>query len=591
MTISQIEIKNIKGISHKCINVQLMANKPNLLIAPNGFGKSSIATAFSSMNTKRIALTEKDYHGENDELMPELNIIFNGYKLTADKTKNEIQQKFNVLVINSGLIPKAKKNFKGSVTPSLEINPITICKTPIKTEFPYKNTESKANFGPNGKILPNISNALKDTRLLDAIEEIDFSKLNQPRIHATLTTSIEKINQQNGTTATILQWILENCDNDFLSVKPLSKIGDRLAQLGLVDSKLTGFLAAYQISCIYLAAPKQFNAALEWLKYTSIKTNYEKLLTNFKSSNWQWAKVEETKKGTLIISFPKAYQLSNGQRDIITLVVHLHKAFYEGSKKPLILVVDEVFDYLDDANLVAFQYYVTSIIDAYKERGQVIYPLILTHLDPGVFFDFCFNKHKLQINHLQVKPTGKSQDTLRLIEARDSQDLIKERLEKHWFHFHKDTCEIPENEWPINLPQEWRFSNKFQSQMHNELTRYIENKNYDPLAACFAVRVAVEKLCYDLLNHGDQQDEFLATKKTKNKIDFAGSTGKEISESFFLLGLIYNTNLHWNQGRDYVSPLATKLSHPTIKQLISGIFDQVCGNKKQNTKPPTPRGQ
>ena len=70
MTISQIEIRNIKGISYECFKVQLKAYKPNLLVAPNGFRKSSVATAFSSMNTKRINLAEKDHHKENDKLAP-----------------------------------------------------------------------------------------------------------------------------------------------------------------------------------------------------------------------------------------------------------------------------------------------------------------------------------------------------------------------------------------------------------------------------------------------------------------------------------------------------------------------------------------
>lgn len=254
---------------------------------------------------------------------------------------------------------------------------------------------------------------------------------------------------------------------------------------------------------------------------------------------------------------------------------------YEGSKKPLILVIDEVFDYLDDANLVAFQYYVTSIIEAYKARDQKIYPIILTHLDPGVFFDFCFNKHKIQINYLQSKPIGKSQDTLRLIEARDNQELIKDRLEMYWFHFHRDQYEIPELEWPNNLHQAWRSSTAFQNYAYNELKRYLECKNYDSIAVCFAVRVAVEKLSYEMLVHEDQKNEFLTTKKTKNKMDFAASTGIDIPESYFLLGLIYNTNLHWSQGRDYVSPLASKLSHPTIKRLIEQVVTAIDNQGEQ----------
>jgi hypothetical protein len=417
---------------------------------------------------------------------------------------------------------------------------------------------------------------------LDVIQDSDLSKFTQVRIQAALTSVIERINQQSGTATEISQWTFESCINDLRSVALLSEMSDRLVQFGLSDSEMDGFFAAYQIASIHSADSKGFVAALEWLKYTSVRAHYESLLSNFKSSNWQWAKIEETKKKKeLIINFPKAHQLSNGQRDIITLVVQLHKTLYEGSKKPLILIIDEVFDYLDDANLVAFQYYITSIIEAYKERGQVIYPIILTHLDPGVFFDFCFNKHKIQINYLQAKSVGKSENTRRLIEARDIQEQIKAQLEKHWFHFHTDTFELSANEWPHNLPQNWRYSEAFHAYTLSELNRYLENKNYDAIGVCFAVRIAVEKLGYSLLPQANQKDKFLEVRKTNNKMDFVAHTGVDIPESYFLLGLVYNTNLHWNQGRDYVSPLSSKLNHPTIKQLISDVANSAFTNGEE----------
>ncbi|MFV0264243.1 MAG: hypothetical protein ACK5JN_17720 [Kluyvera sp.] len=582
MTISQIEIRNIRGISHECFNVQLSAHKPNLLVAPNGFGKSSIATAFSSMNTKRIDLAENDHHKGDETLVPELSITVDGQKLSANRTKNEIRQQFDVLVVNSGLIPKAKKLFKGAVSSTIEVKPIIICKIPEKADFSYKLADAKANFGQNGKILPNIADLLKDQRILDAIKDVDLTKFTQFRIQTAVQAIADMVNKQNGSAAVISQWILDNCIDNLRAVAILNGISERLIKSGAAATEIEGFFAAYQIASLHAADPKTFSAATDWLYYVTVKAHYQDLLTNFKSSTWQWAKVEETKKKKeLVISFPKAHQLSNGQRDIITLVVQLHKTLYESSKKPLILVIDEVFDYLDDANLVAFQYYVTSIIEEYKLRNQIIYPIILTHLDPGVFFDFCFNKHKIQINYLQSMSKGKSQDTLRLIEARDKQALIKDRLEMCWFHFHTDQCEIPEPEWPNNLPQVWRSSAAFQNYAYIELKRYLECKNYDPIAVCFAVRVAVEKLGYEMLTHEDQQNEFLTTKKTKNKMDFAASTGIDIPESYFLLGLIYNTNLHWSQGRDYVSPLASKLSHPTIKRLIEQVVTAVDNQGEQ----------
>lgn len=573
MSISEIEINNIKGISSKIFKVQLLPYKPNLLVAPNGFGKSSIATAFASMNTKRMDLAQKDHYKEDTSLLPELIVTVDGQKLIANNNKNEIRKKFDVLVVNSGLIPKAKKHFKGAVSSDLEVRPITICKIPEKSEFIYKVGDFRTAFGKNGKILPNISELLKCTSLVSALVHLDLSIFTQKRIQSALIKIIERINLQKGDSDGIKQWVQHNCINDLRKIFLISHLSKHLVHLNIIESEVEAYLSAYQIASLHANDSKMFNKAYEWLKYTAIKTHYDELLNSFKSSSWQWAKVEELKqKKTLNITFPMAHQLSNGQRDIITLVIHLHKTLYEGSRNPLILIIDEVFDYLDDANLVAFQYYITTIIEAYRMRSKVIYPIILTHLDPGVFFDFCFNKHKVQINYLQATSAGKSQDTQKLIAARDAQDQIKDRLEKHWFHFHIEDCEIPTHEWPNNLPDSWRKASYFHSYTKSELNRYLSGKTYDPLAVCFAVRVVVEKQGYDLLPRPDQREEFLNNvRKTNNKMDFVARAGIDIPESYFLLGLIYNTNLHWSQGRDYVSPLASKLNHPTIKQLISNI--------------------
>lgn len=71
--------------------------------------------------------------------------------------------------------------------------------------------------------------------------------------------------------------------------------------------------------------------------------------------------------------------ISNGQRDILTFISRLMECHYKESKA-CILVIDEFFDYLDDANLVAFQYYISTLIDSYRKIGELyslFYLLIL----------------------------------------------------------------------------------------------------------------------------------------------------------------------------------------------------------------------
>lgn len=576
MTISIIEIKNIKGIDHKRLEVTVLPNKPNLLVAPNGFGKSSIATAFACMNSRRLTLEKVDHHREDESLVPSLALTFNGDVITADTTRNDIRANLDVTVIRSGLAAKATRINAGKfmqAIASLEVSSIEICTVPAKRAFEYRPAEAKAAFGNNGKILPNITELLKKPLFASAISKVDFSKFSQVKNNAAINAAVDEINRQAGTSEIILQWINDNLIDRLRVITPLNEIAQGLHQLNLVGSQVEAFLAAYQISKLHAANKSYFNDSVARLRYEHTKGKYEELLKGFCSSAWEWAQLKENK-GVLAVLFPKAHQLSNGQRDLLTLVIHMHKALYSDSKKPLLLLIDEVFDYLDDANLVAFQHYVTSLIESYKESGKIIYPVILTHLDPGVFFDFCFNKHKLQISYLLAHSSGKSQNTLRLIAARDEDAVVKDRLEKHWFHYHVENSEVDEAEWPRPLPREWRASDVFHGYARSELDRYLTNKNYDSLAVCFAVRIIIERLTYELLTRVEEKDKFLnEVRMTKNKMTFAASCGVEIPETYFLLGLIYNTNLHWTPGRDYVSPLSNKLNHPTIKSLIKAIAE------------------
>ena len=59
MKIKSVEIINVKGLGHSKFNLDLIPNKPNLLVAPNGFGKSSFGIAFNSLKKNKIELQLK----------------------------------------------------------------------------------------------------------------------------------------------------------------------------------------------------------------------------------------------------------------------------------------------------------------------------------------------------------------------------------------------------------------------------------------------------------------------------------------------------------------------------------------------------
>ena len=58
----------------------------------------------------------------------------------------------------------------------------------------------------------------------------------------------------------------------------------------------------------------------------------------------------------------------------------------------------------------------------------------------------------------------------------------------------------------------------------------------------------------------------------KSKLEFCEENGITISETHYLLGLIYNDDLHWHEQRDYETPLISKLENMTIKKMIQEIF-------------------
>ncbi len=66
MKIKTIEITNVKGIGHHVFNLDLSPNKPSILDAPNGFGKSSFSIAFDSLKRDKIELEDNHYQLKNE---------------------------------------------------------------------------------------------------------------------------------------------------------------------------------------------------------------------------------------------------------------------------------------------------------------------------------------------------------------------------------------------------------------------------------------------------------------------------------------------------------------------------------------------
>lgn len=580
MKIKSIEISNIKGISSFKTECNLSPNKINIFVAPNGFGKTSLSKAFEYLSHSRIDLVDNDIHNSNRALIPQINIEIedtNTYILSADNTKNDIKNQFNVSVINSQLKPNGtNQRYMGrSISKHfLDIEPTILFNTiPAKEKFDYKITSIRNCFGRNKKVLTNIEDFLYKRNLLDKIiSEVEISLIKSATFRNKIKSFVDEINQQNGKAEDIIVWIEQHIENFLNQYPDIKKLVEIILSFGFqgYDTLGTSFLFAWQIVHLF----KQNEESQ--IKKIRNRINYESFIedtNNFLSDcNTTRFPIEAEEKGKLVIHYPKAHEISNGQRDILNFVALLLK-FRVNLKENTnqILIIDEVFDYLDDANLTAFQYFITNLVDEAKNKNIKLYTILLTHLDPNFFNHFCFNKNRLQIHYLKEHNVKDTRNLHRLIYQRENA-TIKDNVDKYFFHFYPDdTIDIQTDFQQLGLPQEWGKVKKFHKKIFGEVKEYLEDKPYDPIAICFALRKVIEMKVYDKINNEEQKDFFLNTHGTREKLNYAYSIGIDIPETYYLLGLIYNTSLHLEQGQDITKSLAMKLDNLTIQRMIKEV--------------------
>lgn len=583
MNIKTIEITNIKGIGHKLFTLDLVPNRPNILVAPNGFGKSSFAIGFDSLRSNRIELDDKHYYLKDSRNRPNLTLtLTTGQILVADDTQNTISNFFDVFVINNQTEPKSVVQSFGGRTfakTSLDIMPTILVQTiPAKIPFDYHSATMKSNFGTNGgKVLNNISNLLKCGQLFSRIEnEIDFSRFALRGYQQTFNHSFPEINKQIGTTFAIKRWIQTNILQSFRDLEEFKKLADIIHSFGFdeVKDEIDTYFTALQIIILKEKMGANFRKACKYLYYLDEKDDCTKTIESFNPVKNRFDIKPRVEGNSLIVKWPKAHEISNGQRDILTFIAMLLKSRRNFKKKDCILVIDEIFDYMDDANLITFQYYVSTFIDEMKRKKHRIFPILLTHLDPLFFNHFCFNDTKIKVNYLKEVNIKSNQNILKIIYMREDPS-IQNSVDAYYFHYHPTitTIDLTKEFKALKLNTDWAKPEKFFQKIFREIRRYLFEKDaFDPLAICFGVRVQIEKLVYDLIPDPTNKDKFILTNGTKNKLRFAQSIGIHIPETYFLLGIIYNTSLHLSEGQDISKPLGLKLENGTIKQMIRNIF-------------------
>ncbi|MDR1895595.1 MAG: hypothetical protein LBR10_02255 [Prevotellaceae bacterium] len=581
--IKVIEIKNIKGIQYKKFELDIIPNKPSILVAPNGFGKSSLATAFKSMNNNRIHLQEDDYYKGDQTNSPQIKIEYKKsdeetVNLEATNEENSISSEIDYFVINNQLKPRGVGSRYGRATARLEIEDIILIdRIPQNVNFVFSVADLKDKFGCNGRVLPNIRDVFNNLKLVEKISEHyqDLQRANGQRIQESINSIIAKINTQQLAAQHLLKWIEDNCLNNLQRINNLNTIGDLINKFNIYPNSIVkSYLAAIQLIWIYHQNKTDFKKACTYKKYLLDKQQIDEVLSDF---NCTWKKIRPSEThGKLVVKFPEATQISNGQRDILTFIAMLLRAKQKLKKSANILVIDEVFDYLDDANLIAAQYYITRFINDFKTNERCIYPLILTHLNPNYFKNYAFSDQKvyyLDKSTIQVK-----NNLIKLLRNR-MHETIKEDVDKYLLHYNPNTINKRVAFRALQLPECWGEGENFINHLNEEIQQYLDDNTYDPFAVCGALRIKIEKIAFEQLQNEDARNEFLKTHKTRSKLEYVETKGIISPESHYLLGIIYNEGMHWKENIDNISPIASKLENLVIKNLIRNIIKQQNENK------------
>lgn len=580
MKICKIKICNVKGIREHSIEALLLPNRPNILVAPNGFGKSSIATAFASIEPGGIKLSENDAYNNDITKLPSLEIeLTDGRTVFADAQTNTIKNLFHICVAHNALKPGATAqhfNKRTIVKTYMDIKPTILIRTiPQKVVYQYKHAQLKRNFGASSKILPNILNIYGDIHALIQIEEkkeIDFNKFNLKRYNDSITEVRGRINTLSRLTAVdIIKQIEDERMFDGLSTD-LDKLKEIFKDILQLNTNAEAYLAAWQYIEYRKELGKLNKKALQYAKFIQKKAYIDKTLANINPVKERFPIVSTIEDRKLLIRWPKANQLSGGERDSMVFISQLMECEFH-NEGDCLLVIDEFFDYLDDANIVAFQYYISTMIANFKVKGRLIFPILLTHLDPNYLKHFCFNDTRLNVIYLQDTKARITPPMRNIVACREKIGL-KDILDRYYFHYSGTLSEdlnFMEEFKQNGLNEAWAQPLKFHKKINRELRIYVYDEGtYDPVAVCLAVRVRIEELLSIQINPA-KKEELIGTHGTTEKLHFALKNGVCFPETYFLLGIIYNHPLH-EISENMDKPLGMKLDNYTIKNMIRNLW-------------------
>lgn len=594
--IKNITIQNIKGYGNPpvTLDVELKTNRVNILFAPNGTGKSSLAAAFSSLKRGSLSVDKELKFHKDENLSSSLSLELNDVLYTADNTKNEISPVLSCWVIKSGIDSEATLHNMGnfaSATSYIDITDVELCKVAKLASTGYSINAIKRNFGKNKKILQNMGVEMESPKFLHKLKPIYtqldvFLSANSRR--ALIEDVLQKINNLRGNEQEVLAKIDEDWLSDIKNDPRYQIITQQLAFLYPNDSSCTLFLRFFQLIYHWNDNKTKIKAAVAYWEYIDFKNQIDKEL-KLLDTTWKNIHTEEIK-DKLVVRFPHADEISNGQRDLLTFIVNIIK--FKAKIRPThkyLLLIDEVFDYLDDANMIAAQYYLTELL---KQSNNNLYLCILSHLNPYTFRSYVFSEKRINPQYLKATVPTATFKMLAFIAFRETMNQegkggdanklqLYHNLSHDLFHYNpivKDySTDIATYKTGHNLDESWGKTNVLHQMMIDEVNKYLSDAaQYDPYAVAMALRLRVEKLMYDRLPNQVQKTQFIEQKMTKNKFAYCEENGIDVPDVYNIISAIHNEADHVKINHltnTYVEkPMVYKLQHVAIKGILKKLF-------------------
>ena len=411
------------------------------------------------------------------------------------------------------------------------------------------------------------------------------------KVSALINNIIADLNAMHGT-----QDIIKSTVNAsiFLEINTIEAYSNLKGAFCNGKTDIDAFTDIYQIIQFYRRNKSNISLYFKHSEYIKFKAELDRNISDL-NSTWKEIKTKE-KEGKLIVEFPYADVISNGQRDVLTFIVRL-QVFKAGLRpnKSYFLLIDEVFDYLDDANVLAAQYYLTHLIKYAKEINSTLIVGIFTHLDPQYFRSYTFGKKMLKVSYLKNVTAQASTEMKTFIAFRQGLNHKDEgdekqlwiALSKYYFHYHPDLPSIKDELSKINITrnknkikESWGEGMHLLDYLLEELNKYLsEQPIYDPYAVSLAIRIATEKKVYDSFDNDADKNEFanIRIKGTKDKMEFAEEKGKSIPDAYYILSLIHGESDHIEYDEDTKEfkekPVIYKLNNIVVKHMIAELFD------------------